>query len=186
MDIMPARNSQHHRTSMVALRNVQSQAYNISDSPVGPRGTLPGLDSRAQDSELSFATNTPILHGARFFRSRERSFAMKIFRYFWASLFLLGFCLCTLAVESGMYRLLSVSDSEKLILISQIPGKHKYLLDASSAKITVNGKPAEFKELKAFSTIQVKLELRKATKNGVALDGAASEIRIGSDIEKHK
>jgi hypothetical protein len=90
-------------------------------------------------------------------------------------------CSFSLAVESGMYRLLSVSDTEKLILVSQIPSKTKYLLDASSAKITLNGKPAEFKELKTFSVIQVKIELnKKLSKNGIGLDGSASEIKISS------
>jgi hypothetical protein len=89
------------------------------------------------------------------------------------------------AVESGMYRLLSISSSEKLILVSQIPGKSKYLLDAASAKVTVNGKAAEFKELKVFSILQVKMDLKKSSKNGIGIDGAASEIRI-SNAEKTK
>jgi hypothetical protein len=84
----------------------------------------------------------------------------------------------SLAVESGNCRLLSISDSEKLILVSQIPSKTKYLLDAASAKITVNGKPAEFKQLKVFSIVQVKISIRKSSKNGVTLDGLATEIRI--------
>jgi hypothetical protein len=88
-----------------------------------------------------------------------------------------------LAVETGMYRLLSMSGSEKLILVSQIPSKHRYLLDASSAKITVNGKPAEFKELDIFSIVQVKFELRKSTKNGFEIDGSAKEIKV-NPIEK--
>ena len=79
-----------------------------------------------------------------------------------------------------MYRLLSISVSEKMILVSQIPSKTKYLLDASSAKITVNGKPAEFKDLRVFSVVQVKLELRKSSKNGISIDGLATEIRISN------
>jgi hypothetical protein len=98
---------------------------------------------------------------------------------------LLVFCSLSMSVESSMYRLLSISDTEKLILVSQIPGKTKYLLDAASAKITVNGKAAEFKELKVFSLLQVKMELKKSTKNGIGIDGAASEIRI-SNAEKTK
>ena len=108
---------------------------------------------------------------------------MKNFTRIGMAICLLGFCAVSLAVESGNYRLLSISDSEKLILISQIPGKTKYLLDASSAKITVNGKPAEFKELKVFSIIQVKVDLHKASKNGISLDGSAVEIHI-TDPEK--
>ncbi len=84
----------------------------------------------------------------------------------------------SLAVETGMFRLLSISDSEKLILVSQIPGKVKYLLDASAAKITVNGKSAEFKELKAFSVIQIKMERKKTSRSGIDIDGRAKEIHI--------
>jgi len=89
------------------------------------------------------------------------------------------------AVESGMYRLLSISGTEKLILVSQIPGKAKYLLDAASAKITVDGKAAEFSELKVFSILQVKMELKKSVKSGIPIDGAATEIRI-ANAEKTK
>ena len=110
---------------------------------------------------------------------------MKNFGLVLTVIILLGACSFSLAVESGMYRLLSISDSEKLILVSQIPSKTKYLLDAAATKITVNGKPAEFKELKAFSIIQVKVDLHKASKNGIDLDGSATEIRI-SDPEKAK
>ncbi len=98
---------------------------------------------------------------------------------------LLEICAFSVAVESGKYRLLSISSTEKLILVSQIPGKTKYLLDASTAKITVDDKPAEFKELKSFSIIQLKLELRKGSKNGIDLDGSAIEIRI-SNPDKNK
>ena len=92
-----------------------------------------------------------------------------------------GLCADCVAVESGMYRLLSISTSEKLIVVSHIPDKTKYLLDAASAKITVNGKPAEFRELKAFSVIQVKLELKKEDRKGIDVDGKAIEIRITDD-----
>lgn len=83
-----------------------------------------------------------------------------------------------LALEAGVYRLLSISSSEKLILVSSVPEKKKYLLDASSARITMDGKPVEFESLEQFSAIQVEMELKKVEKNGVELDGAASEIRI--------
>ncbi len=82
------------------------------------------------------------------------------------------------AVETDMYRLLSVADSPKLILISQIPNKTRYVLDATSAKITVNGKPAEFKDLKSYVIVQVKMELHKFSKDGIDIDGTATEIRI--------
>ncbi|MGD0307660.1 MAG: hypothetical protein ABSC02_00080 [Acidobacteriota bacterium] len=82
------------------------------------------------------------------------------------------------AIESGQYRLLSVTDVQKWILISQSPEKPKYILDASTAKITVDGKPAEFKELSRFSVINVKFEFKKSSKDGITVDGVASEIRI--------
>jgi hypothetical protein len=87
------------------------------------------------------------------------------------------------AAEFSPFRLLSVSESEKLILVSQIPGKSKYILDAASAKITLNGKPAEFKALKAFSRIEVKMELRKINKLGIAIDGIATEIKMSTEEE---
>ena len=82
------------------------------------------------------------------------------------------------ALESGQFRLLSLAEANKLILISQSPGKPKFILDASTAKITVDGKPAEFKELSRYSIINVKFELKKSSKDGIDLDGKASEIRV--------
>ena len=82
------------------------------------------------------------------------------------------------ALESGQYRLLAPVESSKLILISQSLGKPRYILDASTAKITIDGRPAEFKELSRYSIVNVKWELKKSTKDGIVLDGKASEIRI--------
>ncbi len=82
------------------------------------------------------------------------------------------------AVESGQFRLLSVSDSTKMILVSQIPTKTKYILDAAAAKITVDGKPAEFGNLDFYTIINVKFELKKGSKEGIEIDGVASEIRV--------
>jgi hypothetical protein len=110
---------------------------------------------------------------------------------------IIGLPLVSVAIESGIYRILSVSDSIKLILISQpannevVPGTKrvasgagkgdqtiKYVLDASAAKITVNGKPAEFKDLKYYAAAQVKFQLHKETKEGIPIDGKATEIKI--------
>ena len=96
----------------------------------------------------------------------------------------LGWNATAFAVESSMYRLLSVSESEKLILISRISDKKKYLLDASSAKITLNGKSTEFRELTNFSIVKVKLQLGKKKKNSVELDGSAMEISISNPEKK--
>ena len=105
---------------------------------------------------------------------------MNTFKSIGIILCLLTFCSLALSEELGTYRLLSLSESEKLILVSEVPGKTKFLLDASSAKITVNGNPAEYKALKTFSLIQLKMERRKLSKIGIDLDGVAIEIRINS------
>jgi hypothetical protein len=84
------------------------------------------------------------------------------------------------AVESGRYRLLSASESTKLILVSKIPDKTKYVLDASTAKITRNDKPAEFTDLRVYTVVTVTFELKKSSKNGIDVDGVASEIKISS------
>jgi hypothetical protein len=83
-----------------------------------------------------------------------------------------------LALESETFRLLSLSDSSKVILVSKMPAKTKYMLDASTAKITVNGKPAEFSDLIQYSIIHVKFELRKNKKEGIDIDGVATEIAM--------
>ena len=103
---------------------------------------------------------------------------MKRFRSLWIIPFIIGICAICPAVESGMYRLLSVSTSEKLIVVSHIPTKTRYILDAAPAKITLNGKPAEFRKLKSFSIIQVKVELKKEDRKGIDIDGKAIEINI--------
>jgi hypothetical protein len=92
----------------------------------------------------------------------------------------IGFIIFCAAAESNLYRLLSVSESEKLILVSKIPAKTKLLLDAATAKITVNGKPAEFKDLKTFSTIQIQMALKKTIRNGISIDGSVKEIQISN------
>ena len=67
-----------------------------------------------------------------------------------------------------------------MILISQLPSKTKYLLDASTAKITVDGKPAEFPSLQAYTIVHVKFEARKGSKDGIDIDGVASEIQVST------
>ena len=105
---------------------------------------------------------------------------MKVIGSLILSLLITGSILVCPAVESGMCRLLSVSESEKLILISTIPDKKKYLLDVAAAKITIDGKPAEFEELASFSLLQVKWDSSDEKRNGVRLDGIAIEIEINS------
>ena len=88
------------------------------------------------------------------------------------------------ALELGSYRLLSVSETEKLVLVSRIPDQKKFLLDAADAKITINDKPAEFKDLILFTIVQVQMDARRIRRKGVNLDGRASEIAISSPAEK--
>ena len=104
----------------------------------------------------------------------------KLKRSLWVSFVLLFIGLTTsiFSSEAVSYRLLSISESEKLVLVSRIPEKTKYLLDASSAKITLNGKSVELKELRQFSNVQVVMRLGKKKKNAIDLDGSAIEIVI--------
>jgi hypothetical protein len=92
----------------------------------------------------------------------------------------IGFVTSTLAVESGQFRLLSTTVSCKLILVSSIPSKNKYILDASSAKITIDGKPGEFQNMQAYAIVQVKYDLKKINKEGIDIDGVATEIKIST------
>ena len=96
------------------------------------------------------------------------------------SLTVVIFVAIALPVEPDQYRLLSISKSAKMILISQLPSKTKYLLDASTAKITVDGKPAEFPSLQAYTIVHVKFEARKSSKDGIDIDGVASEIQVST------
>ena len=90
------------------------------------------------------------------------------------------------AVEPGAYRLLSVSETSKLILVSEIQSKTRYVLDTSSAKITVNSKAAEFQDLKAYTVIHLTFELKKSVKDGIDVDGKVSEIRITTPADSAK
>jgi hypothetical protein len=101
-------------------------------------------------------------------------------RTLWAGLCLAAVISVAIAlpVEPDQYRLLSISKSAKMILISQLPSKTKYLLDATTAKITVDGKPAEFQSLQAYTIVRVKFESRKASKDGIDIDGVATEIQV--------
>lgn len=97
---------------------------------------------------------------------------------------MIGIAQALFAVESGQFRLLSVSDSTKMILVSQIPTKTKYIFDAAAVKITIDGKPAEFQTLDSYTIINVKFELRKGSKEGIDIDGVATEIRIVTQENK--
>ena len=104
--------------------------------------------------------------------------AMKAVRFLLIWLLIVGSLAVCQAEEKGAFRLLSISESEKLILVSKTADKSKYLLDAAAAKITVNGKPAEINELESFTVIQVRWKKKESKRNGVRLDGLALEIAV--------
>jgi hypothetical protein len=54
------------------------------------------------------------------------------------------------------------------------------VLDATTAKITLDGKPAEFTALNNYSIIHVVFDGKKGEKNGITIDGVVKEIRISS------
>ena len=90
------------------------------------------------------------------------------------------FCSPAGALEAGSYRLLSVSESERLVLVSRIPDQKRFLLDATNVKVAVNDEPAEFKALTLFTVAQVQMELRRVKRKGINLDGLAIEIAISN------
>jgi hypothetical protein len=94
------------------------------------------------------------------------------------------FCGMAQALETGSYRLLSVSESEKLVLVSRIPDQKKFLLDATDVKVTIDDKAAEFKDVASFTIVKVQMDLRKKKRKGVNLDGNALEIAIYAPAEK--
>jgi len=104
----------------------------------------------------------------------------------WIALLLIvfSFLASAAAVESGQFRLLSATVSCKLILVSQIPNKTKYILDASTAKITIDEKPAEFQSIQSYAIVNVKFDLKKSAKEGIDIDGIASEIKISTPENK--
>ena len=93
-------------------------------------------------------------------------------------------CVPAQALESGSYRLLSISETEKLVLVSRIPDQKKFLLDAAGVKVTINDKPAEFGELTLFSVVRVQMDLKKNKKKGVNIDGQAREIAVSDPAGK--
>jgi len=88
------------------------------------------------------------------------------------------------ALESGSYRLLSISVSEELILVSRIPDQKKFLLDAADVKITINDKPGEFKDLVLFTVVRVQMDLGKKKRKGINIDGHAREITVYDPAER--
>ena len=97
-----------------------------------------------------------------------------------AYIWMFVFCCPTQALEFGSYRLLSVSVTEKLVLVSRIPDQKKFLLDAADVKVTINDNPAEFSDLILFTVIQLEMKLSKKKRKSITLDGSAIEIAISN------
>ena len=93
------------------------------------------------------------------------------------------FCGPAQAFEAGSYRLLSLSKSERLVLVSRIPDQRRFLLDATNVKVTINDKPAEFEELALFTIVQLQMDLGRVRRKGVNLDGHAREIVVSDPTE---
>ena len=105
---------------------------------------------------------------------------MKAVRFILLCLLVLGAFVSIKAEEKEQFRLLSISESEKLILVSKISDKSKFLFDVAAAKITVDGKPAEIDALTSFTAIEVKWKKSNSKRNGIRLDGIALEIEVSN------
>ena len=106
-------------------------------------------------------------------------------RIFQASVIIAVACFCmnvvcgsAQALESGSYRLLSISVSEKLVLVSRIPDQKKFLLDAADVKVAINDNPAEFKDLILFTVVKVQMDRGNNKRKGINIDGRAREIIV--------
>jgi hypothetical protein len=84
----------------------------------------------------------------------------------------------TTSSEGKEYRILSISTSEKMILISDLTSKTRLLLDLSDAKIQIDGKNAEIKDLQVYSSAQVWFEKKNLSHEGITLDGVARRIEV--------
>jgi hypothetical protein len=80
--------------------------------------------------------------------------------------------------DGAEYRILSTSTSEKMILISDLTTKTRLLLDMSEAKILIDGKEGDLKDLQNYSVAQVWFEKKKDTHEGITLDGIAKRIEV--------
>lgn len=105
---------------------------------------------------------------------------MKAVRFILVILLIMGSIAYCIAEEEVTFRLLSISESEKLILVSRTSDKSKFLLDVAAAKITVDGKPAEIGELKSFTLIKLEWKEVEDKRNGVPIDGTVSEVEVAS------
>ena len=100
-----------------------------------------------------------------------------------ACLWIHAFCGPVQALEAGSYRLLSVSETEKLVLVSRIPDQKKFLLDAADVKITINDNPAELKDLVLFTIVQVQMDTVRKKRKGVNLEGSARVINVSDPTQ---
>jgi len=101
-----------------------------------------------------------------------------------ACLWIHAFCGPVQALEAGSYRLLSVSETEKLVLVSRIPDQKKFLLDATDVKISINDNSGELKDLILFTIVQVQMDTGKKKRKGINLDGNAREIIVTDPTQK--
>lgn len=75
-------------------------------------------------------------------------------------------------------RLLAVGWQDKMIVISTRPGNERLLLDGASARITIFGKPGEWKELSRYSLIRVRYGRTPVKRLNQQLDGNVHEICV--------
>lgn len=82
--------------------------------------------------------------------------------------------------EDNTYRILAVA--QKHVLVSRISDKVKYIFDASSARVTWDGKPLELKDLHSFPTAQIIVRWGKQGWQGIDIDGIATEINVSENL----
>ncbi len=76
------------------------------------------------------------------------------------------------------YRILSVSTSTNLVLISDLETKTRLMLDAAQAKVTIDGKASDLKELQRYTLAVFRIQRGVSQMHGIDLDGKIVEIQV--------
>lgn len=76
------------------------------------------------------------------------------------------------------YRILSISVLENIILLSDPDSKNKLMLDISKAKLWIDGKESELKNLQKFNSATFQIKRSPKTVRGHELDGNVIRIQV--------
>jgi hypothetical protein len=76
------------------------------------------------------------------------------------------------------YRILSISTTENIILLSDLDSRNRLMLDAAKAKIIIDGKESDLKNLQKFNSATFQIKRSPKTFRGHELDGQVVRAEI--------